>query len=150
MAKTYQTRQLAALLACISSHRDGYVTVKSLMEQLDEAGSPMGLATIYRQMDKLEAQGLVHRVASDERSGACWKYCGADHGGACVLVKCERCGAIAHMDCSHLPELYQHLAKHHGFTVNPNRTLLYGVCAACAAAETEQAEGDRHGADHLH
>lgn len=147
MAKTYQTRQLAALLACIRSHHDGYVTVKGLMEQLDEAGSSMGLATIYRQMEKLEAQGLVHRVASDERSGACWKYCGSDHAGACILVKCEQCGTITHMDCDELPGLYRHLAEHHGFTVNPNRTLLYGTCAACAGIEVE---GGHHGTDHLH
>ena len=110
----------------------------------DEAGSPMGLATIYRQMEKLETQGLVHRVASDDRNGACWKYCGADHGGACILVKCESCGAISHMDCAELPGLYRHLAEHHGFTVNPNRTLLYGTCAACQSKEAN------HGTDHLY
>ena len=143
MSRTYQTRQLAALMACIRSHHDGYLTVKGLMEQLDEAGSPMGLATIYRQMEKLEQQGLVHRVASDEQNGACWKYCGVDHGGACVLVKCECCGIIAHMSCDELPALYHHLQSHHGFTVNPNRTLLYGICQSCAQT------GGSHGADSM-
>ena len=142
MAKTYQTRQLAALLSCIRSHHDGYVTVRGLMEQLDAAGSPMGLATVYRQMEKLAQQGLVHRVASDDQNGACWKYCGEDHGGACVLVKCERCGRITHMCCDELPALYRHLAQEHGFTVDPNRTLLYGTCHDCA-----QTGGEDHAAD---
>lgn len=143
MARTYQTRQLAALMSCIRTHNDGYVTVKGLMEQLDAAGSSMGLATIYRQMERLEQQGLVHRVASDEQNGACWKYCGNDHRGACVLVKCERCGGISHMDCDELPALYQHLQAHHHFTVNPNRTLLYGICQDCTGA------GGSDGTDYL-
>ena len=143
MPRTYQTRQLAALMTCIRSHEDGYLTVKGLIEQLDAMGSPMGLATVYRQMEKLEQQGLVHRVASDDQNGACWKYCGADHGGACVLVKCERCGSIAHMDCDELPALYRHLKEEHFFTVDPDRTMLYGLCRNCA--ET----GGPDGADNL-
>ena len=81
-------------------------------------------------------------MASDEQNGACWKYCGEDHGGACVLVKCERCGRITHMCCDELPALYRHLAQEHGFTVDPNRTLLYGTCHDCA-----QTGGEGHAAD---
>ena len=58
------------------------------------------------------------------------------------VVKCERCGRIAHMCCDELPALYRHLAQEHGFTVDPNRTLLYGTCHDCA-----QTGGEGHAAD---
>ena len=53
------------------------------------------------------------------------------------MLKCEKCGAIAHLDCSHLGELYAHLAAEHHFVINPRRTLFYGLCEACAQEEEE-------------
>ena len=49
--------------------------------------------------------------------------------------KCEGCGAIFHMDCSHLGELYEHLLQGHGFAINPRRTMFYGLCEKCREAE---------------
>ena len=47
------------------------------------------------------------------------------------------------MSCDELPALYHHLQSHHGFAVNPNRTLLYGICQSCAQT------GGPHGADSM-
>ena len=52
----------------------------------------------------------------------------------CFLLQCEGCGAIFHMDCSHLGELYDHLLEGHGFAINPRRTMFYGLCEKCREA----------------
>ena len=60
--------------------------------------------------------------------GACWQYCDCHAHRDCILLKCEVCGAIQHMDCGHLGELYQHVLQQHHFRINPRRTLFYGLC----------------------
>ena len=38
------------------------------------------------------------------------------------------------VDCSHLAPLYRHLEEEHGFSIDPRRTLFYGVCRRCREA----------------
>ena len=78
--------------------------------------------------------GLVHKLVTDE--GACWQYCDCHAHRDCILLKCEVCGAIQHMDCAHLGELYQHVLQRHHFRINPRRTLFYGLCDRCSGEES--------------
>lgn len=126
---TYATKQHKAVLACIASHRGECVSANALLDELRRSGESIGLATVYRQLERLERQGTVHKVTTDE--GACYQFC--DHGGetSCCLFKCERCGRIVHLDCRRLAPLYEHLEQKHGFSINPHRTMLYGLCRQC-------------------
>ena len=82
---------------------------------------------------RLEETGRVHRVDTGE--GALYQFC--VHGGAraCFLLRCEGCGRMVHLDCSHLEELCQHLAADHRFRVDPRRTILTGLCGVCGGEE---------------
>mgnify|MGYP000092185974 FL=1 len=93
-----------------------------------------------RQLEKLEAAGAVHKVNTEE--GALYQYCGRQSQGHrdCFLLKCERCGRIRHVDCTHLQNLYDHLEREHHFRIDPRGTLFSGVCDVCAGEE------DHHGA----
>ena len=55
------------------------------------------------------------------------------------LLRCERCGHVVHLDCGHLHALYEHLEAEHHFRIDPRRTILTGLCQACAGKE------DAHG-----
>jgi Fur family ferric uptake transcriptional regulator len=94
----------------------------------------VGLATIYRQLEKLEEAGRIHRVPTEE--GALYQYCPHPADGGCFLLRCEDCGRIVHLDCSHLEELYRHLESEHHFRIDPRRTVLTGLCQTCAQKET--------------
>lgn len=99
----------------------------------------MGLATIYRQLEKLEAAGAVHKINTEE--GACTSTAAASpRPRDCFLLKCERCGRIRHVDCTRLQNLYDHLEREHHFRIDPRGTLFSGVCDVCAGEE------DHHGA----
>ena len=129
----YSTKQQQAVLRCLEARRDQSLTAADLAEDLRREGCPVGLATIYRQLERLEGQGLVHKVSTEE--GACYQYCDKTVHRDCFLLQCEGCGAIFHMDCSHLGELYGHLLESHGFAINPRRTMFYGLCGKCREAE---------------
>ena len=104
---SYMTKQQTAVLQCIASCPGGRATAIELAQRLRQDGQPVGLSTVYRQLEKLD----------------------------CFLLQCEGCGAIFHMDCSHLGELYEHLLQGHGFAINPRRTMFYGLCEKCREAE---------------
>ena len=130
MSVTYMTKQQKAVLACIESFHGG-AGAAELTELLHQQGQSIGLTTVYRQLEKLQEQGLVHKIVTDE--GARWQFCDCrQRGRDCFLIKCEQCGCVEHVDCEHLGELYGHLAKAHHFRINPRRTLFYGLCQTCA------------------
>lgn len=134
MSVTYMTRQQQAVLQCMADRQGGCATAAELAEQLHRRGETVGLTTVYRHLERLEKQGRIHKVLTDQ--GAYYQYCDArTHGKDCFLLKCECCGAIEHLDCSHLGELYEHLAAEHHFRINPRRTLFYGLCEKCAGEE---------------
>ena len=134
MSVSYMTRQQQAVLSCIEGCSGG-CTAGELTELLHAQGQSVGLTTVYRQLEKLERRGLVHKIVTDE--GARYQYCRAHTAGrACFMIECEQCGRMEHVTCAHLDELYDHLAQEHGFRINPRRTLFYGLCQACSQEAT--------------
>ncbi len=126
---TYTTRQRKAVLDCLAERADAPVSASAIVERLRERGERIGTATVYRQLERLERQGHIHKAVTEE--GAFYRYCEHESSGGCFLMKCERCGRIEHVDCEQLEPLYEHLEWEHGFAVDPRRTMLYGTCARC-------------------
>ena len=52
--------------------------------------------------------------------------------------QCEKCGKLIHLECDFVSELQVHVQSEHGFTIDPLRTVFYGVCKECAAAEADK------------
>lgn len=130
---SYITNQQKAVLRRMEAHRDACVSAQELADELRAEGERVGVATVYRQLDKLERRGSVHKVLTEE--GAFYQFCPAGERGECFLLKCERCGRLVHVDCEHLAPLYRHLEEEHGFLIDPRRTMFYGICAVCREAE---------------
>ena len=135
----YSTKQQQAVLRCLESRESEALSAQELAEELRREGFSVGLATIYRQLERLEEAGVVHKVNTE--SGAFYLYCSHGEGRRdCFLLKCQRCGRIRHLDCDHLKDLYEHLETAHHFRIDPRRTLFTGLCDQCA-----QQEEDAHG-----
>jgi Fur family ferric uptake transcriptional regulator len=133
----YSTRQQQAVLQCLARRGRELISVNELAEELRAAGCPVGLATIYRQLERLEAAGHIHKVSTEE--GAFYQYCDHEDGNrACFLLRCERCGRILHLDCSHLRPLYEHLEQQHHFLIDPRQTMFTGLCDVCAAQRKQE------------
>lgn len=129
----YTTKQQKTIRDCLIASGDRSVTAVEIMEMLHQRGQRVGIATVYRQLEKLEKLGSVHKVVTEE--GACYQYCTHGDGRSCFLLKCETCGSISHVDCDQLAALYAHLEQEHRFAINPRKTILYGKCARCQEAQ---------------
>ena len=127
----YITKQSRAVLRCLESRET--LSAVELAETLRRQGETVGLATVYRQLERLAAAELVHRVPTE--TGALYRRCTHQPAGGCCLLRCEGCGRMVHLDCSHLEELCQHLAADHRFRVDPRRTILTGLCGVCGGEE---------------
>lgn len=137
----YMTKQQQAILTCLEQRRDEPLSAADLAAELRRGGQPVGLATVYRQLEKLATAQRVHKINTEE--GAYFQYCSHAPGDGrqdCLLLKCEACGRILHLDCTRLQPLYDHLRQEHHFTVNHHRTLFTGLCQACGEKEGEYGE----------
>ena len=131
---TYITKQQQAVLQCLERQTSA-VSAAQLAENLRADGHPVGLATVYRQLDKLEQEGRIHRVNTEE--GAVYQYCshGAHHD--CFLLKCRDCGRIVHLDCARLKDFCRHVEDDHRFVIDPRSIVFAGWCDTCAARGKE-------------
>lgn len=135
----YATKQQQAVLDCLQARSDEPLSAAEIAAALRLAGQPVGLATVYRQLEKLEEKGSIHKVNTEE--GAYFQYCGRSSGARdCLLLKCQKCGRILHLDCTHLQSLHDHLHQEHHFSVDFRRTLLTGLCARCAGEDEHGGE----------
>ena len=48
-------------------------------------------------------------------------------------LKCTGCGRLILVECDYLGEVSKHVLEHHQFTIDNTKTVLYGLCADCAA-----------------
>ena len=58
--------------------------------------------------------------------------------GADFRLKCLGCGKLFHVECDYLDQVQAHIYAHHQFTIDNTKTVLYGLCAGCAAKRSEQ------------
>ena len=139
----YKTKQRDILIEYLESVPKTHITAGDVCEHFKRCGTSIGKAMVYRQLEGLVDEGVLQKYIIDTASPACFEYVGGNihHSGeACFHCKCERCGKLIHLHCEELSAIGNHLMEHHGFRLNPLRTVFYGVCEDCAASEAEDRE----------
>ena len=130
----YRTKQSREILDVIKKTGNEHITASMIKRKLEDRGSDVSLATIYRQLEKLEDDGIVRKFFLDGKAAACFQYSGDNdlHCESHFHLKCEECGKLIHLRCSLLDEVEEHILRDHGFSVNPLKTVFYGLCADCS------------------
>ena len=134
----YKTKQRQALLDYLRTVPGRHITVSDIRAHFARREKPIGMTTVYRQVEALVREGVLRKYVVDKNSAACFEYTGEnpEERGA-LHCKCEHCGRLLHIPCGAFAELEQHLSGRHGFNLNPQRTVLYGRCEDCRPAENE-------------
>lgn len=129
----YKTRQKEKILDYLVRNKEKHTNVQEISAFLMAEGTPVGTATIYRQLDKLIDSGTVRRYNFDGKTGACYQY--IENDSDChehFHLKCTVCGKLIHLNCERLSGIDRHIFEHHGFQVDPSQTVFYGKCSDCA------------------
>ncbi len=140
-AAKYRTRQRDILLEYLEDRAGEHVTAGDVCAYMTEQGMHISKATVYRQLESLVEEGTVNKYIIDANSPACFEYINhSEHiaGDTCFHCKCSKCGKLIHLHCPELERFSRHLADEHHFTMDPFRTVIYGLCEDCAG-EAEHA-----------
>ncbi len=137
-------RQVLGLILEGAAPTGAYHLLEHLRARRGGAAPP----TVYRALDFLMEQGLVHRVerlaafvGCVAEDGPTRTHHGAHAGGhAAQFLICRLCGHVEELEDPAVTSALAAAARRSGFAVATATIEAEGVCARCAAPETEEAE----------
>ena len=117
-------RQVLEVL--LSSHKP--LGAYEIIERLTGDTRPAPI-TIYRALDFLRDNGLVHRIASRNAFVAC----AHNHAGddLVVFLICERCGAVGEAPSGEVAEALKAASRTAGFSAKSPLIEIAGICSHC-------------------
>lgn len=122
---TPMRRQVLAVLA--ASHKP--LGAYEIMDLLAGNGPRPAPITVYRALDFLIENGLVHRIESRNAFLAC-AHNHASGALVCFLI-CERCGAVGEAPAAAVAQSVAAAAKSSGFAPKMSVIEISGTCAHC-------------------
>ncbi|MBR2460785.1 MAG: transcriptional repressor [Clostridia bacterium] len=129
----YKTRQRERILEFIKSSGD-CVTAEEIIVGLGALGENVSKPTVYRTLDHFVKNGYVTRFVSEKGDSSTYRISGESHAEH-FHIKCTECKKTVCVDCTFIHSIESHILEHHGFTLSPNQTVFYGVCAQCREQE---------------
>ena len=105
-----------------------------MLPRLNQKEPEYTYSEIMQHFDDLE----VKKYTLNDGGCACFEFIDPERDccrPVCYHLKCEICGRLIHMECREITELEQHLLAHHGFRIDPTRTVFFGICEDCSRKE---------------
>jgi Fur family zinc uptake transcriptional regulator len=99
-----------------------------VLDRLRHDGRPAAPPTVYRALDFLISQGLVHRLESLNAFIGCPR---PDQRHRAQYLICERCGEAAEVEIAGLEGTIEAAAVAHDFQVSGQTVEVRGLCASC-------------------
>jgi Fur family zinc uptake transcriptional regulator len=112
-----------------ASHRP--VGAYDILAELGRDGRRIAPPTVYRALDFLLEQGLVHRVASQNAFIGCPS---PGHVPGVELLICTECGSAIEVQEGRIAAAVSAAAARHGFEIGQQTIEVLGRCAACRKA----------------
>ncbi|CAH0143421.1 MULTISPECIES: transcriptional repressor [unclassified Microbacterium] len=117
----------------------GFVSAQALHATLREENTGIGLATVYRALAGLAAQGDADSLQSPEGENL-FRAC--ETRGHHHHLICRSCGVAVEIEADAVEEWAQRTAAQHGFSQAEHVVDIFGVCAACAQARARERGDD--------
>lgn len=108
------------------------VKAYDILELLLREHSGSAPPTVYRALDFLQAEGLVHKIESLNAYVGCGE---PQYGHSAQFLICQECGTVAEMDDLDIRKLLSSKAGAIGFLVNHETIEIKGICSVCQASE---------------
>ncbi|MEW8505471.1 MAG: Fur family transcriptional regulator [Candidatus Thiodiazotropha sp.] len=115
-----------------ANHRP--VGAYNLLQQLTLEGHKAAPPTVYRSLEFLLDNGLIHRINSLNA------FVGCDHPGlehAAQFFICSSCGQAAELEDARIESAISGHAKRIGFNIERKSIEISGTCANCIASPSK-------------
>ena len=118
------TRQRRAVIEALGSF-DDFRSAQEIHDLLGQRGEAVGLATVYRTLQRLAEAGEVD-VLRTEDGEAIYRRCSETHHHHLV---CRSCGRTVEVEGPAVEQWTQSIASEHGFTDVSHTLEIFGTCA---------------------
>jgi len=115
----------------IIADSQGPIKAYRILDLLQEDGFVASPPTVYRTLDFLLVQQLVHRVQSLNAFVACQH---PERHHTCQLLICTTCGTSSELEAGNAMSSVATKAARVGFTINETILEFKGICALCKNA----------------
>lgn len=116
---------------------DAPITAYQLLDQLKSIRKSAVPPTVYRSLEFLLENGLIHKI---ERLNAFVSCAEADHHHAdAQFLICKSCGTVAELEDHAISEALSLAASRHGFVTCRAVVEIDGLCEACVAGQSSAA-----------
>jgi Fur family zinc uptake transcriptional regulator len=119
----------SVLNALLASHRP--LGAYDVIEALALHTARPAPITVYRALDFLIANGLVHRIESRNAFMACAHN--HDQSATVAFLICERCGSVGEIPAASMTQALTEGARGSGFSPRMTVVEMTGTCAHCGA-----------------
>jgi Fur family transcriptional regulator, ferric uptake regulator len=120
---TRQRRAVAEVLGTFSDFR----SAQEIHELLAQRGEAVGLATVYRTLQRLAEAGEVDLLRTEDGE-AIYRRCSNAHHHHLV---CRECGATVEVEGPAVERWTRQIADDHGYADVSHTLEIFGVCGSC-------------------
>ena len=126
-ARKFTPIRRQVLRALLSSHRP--LGAYEVIDELSKSMPRPAPITVYRALEFLMENGLVHRIESRNA----WLACAHDHDAAAMVafLICERCGSVGEIPAAPVAEGLNDAARASCFAPKLSVVEITGICAHC-------------------
>lgn len=127
-ARRRETKQRTAVAAALGELAE-FVSAQQLHARLREQGEGVGLATVYRTLQQLAADGEVDVLRTGEGE-AVYRRCSTGHHHHLI---CRHCRRTVEVDSVAVERWARRIAEENGFAEVEHVVEVFGTCTDCAS-----------------
>jgi Fur family transcriptional regulator, ferric uptake regulator len=120
------TRQRLAVAEVLATFTD-FRSAQEIHDLLDQRGASVGLATVYRTLQKLADAGEVDMLRTEDGE-AIYRRCSDAHHHHLV---CRSCGATIEVEGPAVERWTRAIAAEHGYSDVSHTLEIFGTCPDC-------------------
>ena len=121
------TRQRRAVVQALASFTD-FRSAQEIHGLLGERGEQVGLATVYRTLQRLADAGEVDMLRAEDGE-AVYRRCSDSHHHHLV---CRACGATVEVEGPTVETWTRAIASEHGYADVSHTLEIFGTCSRCS------------------
>lgn len=123
------------------AHSGDHITAEKVFEAVKQRSSAVNIATIYRTLDTLVAEGVICRTNLPTGQTV---YVSQTHGEHLHLT-CRICGEVLRVEQTVIMPLIQRLEEQYHFRADFQHLSITGVCKKCQAHPSQMGSNNSGG-----